>query len=171
VTKPALYYHFGSKEGLASALLEEFRQVAEEVRERAFARARTPQELFVSHAREMLELGRRYRDSLVFGLSLWFGCHSLKELIQHSEHQEGCNGRDWQAGLVRLGLTPEAAALATRSYWSLLLRELMELASGTRQPEDVDRISGDIARVLTNGVPGVGLAKHKRTDETPGTTR
>ena len=69
-TKPALYYHFGSKQGVALALFNEFKQAALQARGRAFAESKTPGDAFVYYAREMLSLAKPFRDTLAFGFSI-----------------------------------------------------------------------------------------------------
>src|SRR5690606_3633399 len=49
VTKPALYYHFGNKEGVARALVEEFLGAATAMRHGVFGRAEGVRDLFETY--------------------------------------------------------------------------------------------------------------------------
>lgn len=53
VTKPALYYHFGSKDGVLMAVLEESRQAFREVAERAVAREGTARERLYAFCKDL----------------------------------------------------------------------------------------------------------------------
>jgi AcrR family transcriptional regulator len=151
-TKPAMYYHFGSKDGLALALFAEFTEAALAARDRAFASADSPQDAFVCYAREMLKLARPFRNTLAFGFSIWFGRTSLKELVAQVKETDEKAYLAWTEALTRLGLPERVAVTATRAFWALLLHELMQAVACPRWEGDPERLSQQIAAIVMHGV-------------------
>ncbi|MCZ7604498.1 MAG: TetR/AcrR family transcriptional regulator [Planctomycetota bacterium] len=151
VTKPALYYHFGSKEGVARAMVEYFLQAATEMRTRVFAQAGAVRELLELYTGEMLELAQQHRNTLAFAFSLWFGRSSLKELIRHAEEYDTCAVRDWTARLGELGMSQHAAQAAVRAYWALLMQELMKVVQCPRFEGCARTLATDMATLVLHG--------------------
>jgi AcrR family transcriptional regulator len=151
VTKPALYYYFGNKEGLARAVLDEMVVAAVAVRDRAFKEATSPKQAFVMHGSGMLELSIRYRHTLAFGFSLQFGRSSLEGLVQYAMDVHQSFTRAWMELLTGMGLSEPKAALAVRSFWALMQQEMMTAASCTAYDEDVGQAAERIAHVALYG--------------------
>jgi AcrR family transcriptional regulator len=160
-TKPAMYYHFGSKEGVALALFAEFKAAAVAARKRAFESARSPQDAFVQYAREMLLLARPFRNTLAFGFSVWFGRTSLKELVAQVEETDRQACAAWTEELIRLGLPESVALIATKSFWAMLLHELMRVVAHPEWEGDPEKLSQQIAAVVMHGVLSLETVEKK----------
>ncbi|MBK8207113.1 MAG: TetR/AcrR family transcriptional regulator [Planctomycetes bacterium] len=151
-TKPSLYYHFGSKEGLAQALIGEFTKAAVAARNQVFEEAEDAEDAFVRFGREMLKLAVQFKDTLAFGFSIWFGRSSLKSLVSHVEETDKQAYAAWADALVRLGLAPTLAMPAVRSFWAMLMHELMQVVACPRWEGDAEELSETIAAVVMHGV-------------------
>lgn len=152
VTKPALYYHFGSKEGLANALLEDFFKAADETRARVYASTSDLRELFEVYTREMLALAQEYRNTLAFGFSLWFGRSSLKALIQHAEEYDCKVMNEWIEILQQRGMSKDIAPRAIKVYWALLMQELMKVVQCPDWTGCADSLADEMATLVLHGV-------------------
>ncbi|MCB9934465.1 MAG: TetR/AcrR family transcriptional regulator [Planctomycetes bacterium] len=151
VTKPALYYHFGSKEGLARALIEEFLQAATLMRARVFADTGAVRDLLESYTREMLDLAQRFRTTLAFAFSLWFGRSSLKELIRHAEEYDTCANQEWVRHLVSRGMPQRAAEVTVKLYWALLMQELMKVVQCPEFKGCANTLADEMATLVLHG--------------------
>lgn len=151
-TKPSLYYHFESKEGLALALMGEFIEAAVTARTRAFAQAVDAEGAFVLFGQEMLKLAVKFKDTLAFGFSIWFGRSSLKSLMARVEETDRKAYEEWHKALVRLGMSPTVAMTAVRAYWSMLLHELMQVVQCPKWKGNPEEVSQQITRVVLHGV-------------------
>lgn len=165
-TKPAMYYHFGSKDGVAVALFEEFIRASLEIRDRAFADAGSPYDAFVQYAKGMLELAPDFRNTLAFGFSIWFGRTSLKELMAKVKETDEQAYEAWTNALVRLGLEPGQAAPAVRSFWALLLHELMQVVACPKWQGNAESQARQIATVVLHGITGLGKDGQARESAT-----
>jgi AcrR family transcriptional regulator len=154
VTKPAVYYHFGNKEGLARAVLQEMVEAAVKVRESAFSRATNPKQAFVMHARGMLGLVNDFRETMAFGISVSLGRSSLKELVTYTERVHETFTRSWMELLTGMGLKPDVAGQAIKWFWALLQHEMVAAASCPKWDGDIERTAEQIAQVVLYGVLG-----------------
>ena len=154
VTKPSLYYHFGSKEGVARALIEDFMQAATAMRQGVFDKAEGIRDLFQDYTREKLELALRYRDTLAFAFSLWFGRSSLKELIKHAEDYDACVTQEWKQQLIKRGMSERQADLAVKAYWALLMQELMKTVQCPEFNGCAYSLADEMATLVLSGVSG-----------------
>lgn len=152
VTKPALYYHFGSKEGVARALLEDFFVAADETRARVFKTTCGLRELFEVYTREMLDLAQRFRTTLAFGFSLWFGRSSLKALIQQAEDYDCKVVKEWAEILPQRGISEGNAVRTVKVYWALLMQELMKVVQCPEWSGCADSMAEEVATLVLNGV-------------------
>jgi AcrR family transcriptional regulator len=155
-TKPAMYYHFGSKDGVAVALFEEFIQAALAMRDRAFESAQSPYDAFVLYAKGMLDAAPEFRNTLAFGFSIWFGRTSLKDLMAKVKETDEQAYEAWKTELIRLGLAPEIAMPTVRSFWALLLHELMQAVACPKWQGNSDELARQIATVTLYGVTSLG---------------
>lgn len=155
-TKPAMYYHFGSKDGVAVAVFEDFIATALAIRDRAFASAQSPYDAFVLYAKGMLEAAPAFRNTLAFGFSIWFGRTSLKDLMAKVKETDEQAYEAWTSELIRLGLAQEIAAPAVRSFWALLLHELMQAVACPKWAGNADEAAHQIATVVLHGVTSLG---------------
>jgi AcrR family transcriptional regulator len=155
VTKPSLYYHFGSKEGLARALIEEFLTAATAMRHQVFGEARDIRELLEMYTREMLSLALKHKDTLAFAFSLWFGRSSLKDLIRHAEDYDACVTREWQEQLEGRGMSPRRAELAVKAYWAMLMQELMKTVQCPDFKGCARSMADEMATLVLHGVAGI----------------
>lgn len=137
ITKPALYYHFGSKEGLAQAVVSDFFSAARSLREEIFRRCRDVREALTSAARGMAELARDRRHTLAFAFSLWFGRASLRALIAEIHRQDCDAAAQWVQFLQSLGLSPEVSVRVTSTFWALLVHDIMKLLAGFEAPSGI----------------------------------
>jgi AcrR family transcriptional regulator len=151
VTKPALYYYFGNKEGLARAVLDEMVVAAVAVRDRAFKEAKTPKQAFVMHGRGMLELAIKYRHTLAFGFSLQFGRSSLEGLVDYATEVHKSFTRAWMTLLTGMGLSEPKAYMAVRAFWAMMQQEMMTAASCNEYDEDLGTAADRIAQVALYG--------------------
>lgn len=151
VTKPALYYHFGNKEGLARAVVEDFLQAATEMRGRVFQQAGEVRGLLEAYTREMLDLAQQHRNTLAFAFSLWFGRSSLKELIRHAEEYDSCVAREWHQQLASMGMSPRAAEVTVKAYWALLMQELMKVVQCPKFEGCARTVAEDMATLVLHG--------------------
>lgn len=154
VTKPALYYHFGNKEGVARALIDEFLSAATVMRHGVFAKAEGIRELFETYTREKLELAMQYRNTLAFAFSLWFGRSSLKELIKHAENYDACVTQEWKQQLVSRGMGERQADLGIKTYWALLMQELMKTVQCPKFSGCAYSLANEMTTLVLNGVSG-----------------
>lgn len=154
VTKPALYYHFASKEGLARALVDDFYHRADETRERAFETTESLSSLIETHTRDMLNLAREFRNTLAFGFSLWFGRNSLRELLRRSDERDCRLSERWKAEFTGRGLNDRAAGIAVKAYTSLLKQELMRVAQSPDWEGCADLLADEITTLVLKGVGG-----------------
>jgi len=154
VTKPALYYHFGNKEGVARALLADFMQGATVMRQGVFGKAEGVRELFELYTREMLALAVQFKDTLAFAFSLWFGRSSLKELIKHAEEYDNCVTEEWKQQLVKRGMGERQSDLAIKAYWALLMQELLKTVQCPEFTGCAYSLADEMATLVLNGVAG-----------------
>jgi AcrR family transcriptional regulator len=151
VTKPSLYYYFSSKEGLARALIEEFLATATEMRNAVFASTNEIRDVLETYTREMLALALRYRDTLAFAFSLWFGRSSLKELIRHAEEYDCKVNREWNELLMARGMTERAASVTVKAYWALLMQELMKVVQCPEFTGCAESLADEMATLVLHG--------------------
>jgi AcrR family transcriptional regulator len=151
VTKPSLYYYFNSKEGLARALIEEFLATATQMRNAVFASTTEIREVLETYTREMLALALRYRDTLAFAFSLWFGRSSLKELIRHAEEYDCKVNREWNELLVARGMSERAAVVTVKAYWALLMQELMKVVQCPKFTGCAYSLADEMATLVLHG--------------------
>ena len=154
VTKPSLYYHFGSKEGVARALIEDFLKAATVMRQGVFGKAQGVRELFETYTREMLALAVQYKDTLAFAFSLWFGRSSLKELIKHAEDYDQCVTNEWKQQLIQRGMSERQSDLAVKTYWALLMQELLKTVQCPKFKGCAYSLADEMATLVLNGVAG-----------------
>ncbi|MBZ0137147.1 MAG: TetR/AcrR family transcriptional regulator [Planctomycetes bacterium] len=154
VTKPALYYHFGNKEGVARALIDEFLNAATVMRQGVFAEADGVRELIETYTREMLALAVDFKDTLAFAFSLWFGRSSLKNLIRHTEEYDACVTAEWKQQLVARGMSARQGELAIKTYWALLMHELLKTVQCPEFKGCADSLANEMATLVLNGVSG-----------------
>ncbi|MCA8911791.1 MAG: TetR/AcrR family transcriptional regulator [Planctomycetes bacterium] len=151
VTKPSLYYHFGSKEGVARALIEQFMSDANEMRLSVFEQTNGVRDVLETYTREMLTLALRYRNTLAFAFSIWFGRSSLKELIKHAEEYDQCVMREWVALLVERGLSGRVAEVTIKAYWALLMQELMRVVQCPEFTGCANSLADEMATLVLHG--------------------
>lgn len=154
VTKPALYYHFGSKEGVARALVEEFLNAATAMRQGVFGSAEGIRELFETYTREMLALAMQYKDTLAFAFSLWFGRSSLKALIKQAEDYDQRVTNEWKQQLIQRGMSERQADLGIKAYWALLMQELLKTVQCPEFTGCAYSLADEMATLVLNGVAG-----------------
>jgi AcrR family transcriptional regulator len=152
VTKPALYYHFGSKEGVASTLIAEFMAAGTEMRDRAFAQTTGVRDLMEMYTREMLALATEHRQTLAFTFSLWFGRSSLKELVRHTEEYDCQMAREWIELLIARGMSQRKAAMTLKTYWALLMHELMKVVQCSEFTGCAHSLADEMATLVLHGV-------------------
>ena len=152
VTKPALYYHFGSKEGLASALIREFLAAATETRARVFEQTTAVRDLLELYTREMLALAQQYRDTLAFAFSIWFGRSSLKDLVKQAEEYDCKVAEEWIQLLQVRGMSERAAGVTIEAYWAMLMHELMKVVQCPEFTGCAYSLADEIATLVLHGV-------------------
>ncbi len=150
VTKPVLYYYFENKEGVARALINDFFDQADALRQDVFGRETDVHGLLVEYTSEMLQLARKHRETLAFAFSIWFGRTSLKELIRHAEKYDCKVHAEWVETLGRRGLSPDTSQRLVLSYWSMLLHELLKVAQFPQTP-DIECLSQEMSHLALYG--------------------
>lgn len=128
VTKPALYYHFGSKEGVASAIMLDLLAAADEVRGKAFAQGKDIREVLTRYASAMLELAAQRKQEMAFGFACWFGRSSLRQITEKTGEYDCKVNQEWISHLQSRGLDEQRAANLVRVFWALLMHELLRVA-------------------------------------------
>jgi AcrR family transcriptional regulator len=151
VTKPALYYHFGSKEGLAAAIMGDLLAAADGVRSRVFARGRDIREVLALYASGMLELAAQRKQELAFGFACWFGRSSLRAITAQTGEYDCRVNREWIEHLVSRGLDEVRAARLVRVYWALLMHELLRVAHCPNWKGEQDDTPREIAGLALDG--------------------
>jgi AcrR family transcriptional regulator len=151
VTKPSLYYHFGSKEGVAQALIEQLMAAGTAVRHAVFEHTEGVRDLLEEYTREMLALAQQYRNTLAFAFTLWFGRSSLKELIRQAEEYDQCAIGEWVELLTRRGLSARVADLTIKAYWALLMQELMKVVQCPEFTGCADSLADEMATLVLHG--------------------
>lgn len=152
VTKPALYYYFDSKEGVARTLLKEFFETADAIRAQVFETTHGFRDLFETHTREMLVLARKYRCTLAFGFSLWFGRSSLKSLVATAGHYDCKVVAEWIEVLQERGMTKPVAERAMKVFWALLMQELLKVVQAPEWSGCADSMADEMATLVLHGV-------------------
>lgn len=151
VTKPSLYYHFGSKEGLAQALIEEFLAAATSTRHAVFESTHGIRDVLEAYTREMLALALRYRDTLAFAFSIWFGRSSLKNLIKRTEEYDEIVRQEWITLLSSRGLGDRVAEVTIQAYWAMLMHELMKVVQCPEFSGCTNSIADEMATLVLHG--------------------
>lgn len=128
VTKPALYYHFGSKEGVALAIMRDFMRDADEVRRRAFEESRDIRHALTLHCQGMLALAGAHKQELAFGFACWFGRSSIRTLGEKTSEYDCKVSQEWVEFLQRRGLDAVRANNLVRVFWAMLMHELIRVA-------------------------------------------
>ncbi|MCA8917902.1 MAG: TetR/AcrR family transcriptional regulator [Planctomycetes bacterium] len=161
VTKPSLYYHFGSKAGVAQALIDEFLAAATATRHAVFESTTEVRELLESYTREMLALALQYRNTLAFAFSIWFGRSSLKDLIRQTEEYDHCVMLEWQALLESRGLGQRAAEVTIKAYWALLMQELMKVVQCPDFTGCANSLADEMATLVLHGAKAFDEGKER----------
>lgn len=164
VTKPALYYHFGSKEGVAAAIMGDLLAAADEVRARAFAQGRDIRDVLTRYAASMLELAAQRKQELAFGFALWFGRTSLRHITQQTSEYDCKVNQEWVSHMQQRGLDEARAANLVRVFWALLMHELLRVAHCPYWNGEQDDAPQTIAGLALDGA----LAHRTKSDETGG---
>lgn len=128
VTKPALYYHFGSKEGVALAIMRDFMRDADEVRRRAFREGQDIRHALTLHCQGMLALAGAHKQELAFGFACWFGRSSIRTLGEQTSEYDCKVSQEWVEFLQSRGLDPVRANNLVRVFWAMLMHELIRVA-------------------------------------------
>lgn len=150
VTKPALYYHFGSKEGVAEALAMKLIQRIQDVRERAFAEIDDLRQMLRHIARENLLIAKSDQHSVAFVFGLWFGRASIQNTMAKINHADCQIKQDWLNELQRRGLDTNVAEVVSSTFWALLMQDLLTVAFGEHEI-DVDQRATQIANITLDG--------------------
>ena len=159
VSKPALYYHFGSKEGLASALIGEFLESATRMRRGVFAQTTGVRDLLELYTREMLALALNYRATLAFSFSIWFGRSSLKELIRQAEEYDCKVAAEWIDVMRARGMSERVAGATVKAYWAMLMHELMKVVQCPEFTGCAYSLADEMATIVLHGVAALDEGK------------
>lgn len=155
VTKPALYYYFGSKEGVAKAVVDEFMLACNALRHGVFKSVTEIPDLFETYSREMLKLAHDFRNTLSFGFSIMFGRSSLKDLVLVAEDYHVQVINEWQQQLTARGMKPAIALAAIKTFWALLQQELMRVVQCPDFKGCGGGLAHEIATIVLHGVAGL----------------
>ncbi|MBX3473977.1 MAG: TetR/AcrR family transcriptional regulator [Planctomycetes bacterium] len=151
VTKPAMYYHFGSKEGVATAIMHDLLAAADEVRKRAFAESKDIRQALAMHCQGMLELAAQRKHELAFGFTCWFGRSSLRQITAETSDYDCKVNQEWVSFLVDRGLDEQKAVNLVRVFWALLMQELLRVAHCPFWAGDADDTPQTIAGLAMDG--------------------
>lgn len=150
VTKPALYYHFESKEGLARALIEDFFDEAARLRDAALAEKDLHSALLL-YARGKIRLAQQRRGTLAFTFSIWFGRSSLREIFEDCRQRHEDSMRQWAESFMRYGLTETAAHRVLKAFWGLLMHRLIMILQCPKWTGDAEAEAQEVVAVVTEG--------------------
>lgn len=165
LTKPAMYYHFGSKEGVAQAIVADFMQAADAVRGRVFATSGDVQRALETYCNQMLALAAERKDDLAFGFTCWFGRSSLRHMTERTSEYDCKVSAEWTAWLQQQGLSENQAGNVLRVFWALLMQELLRVVHCPYWQGD----AGDTGRVFASLVLDGALGdSNQRTNGTKG---
>jgi AcrR family transcriptional regulator len=151
VTKPALYYYFGSKEGVALAIMRNLMQAADSIREEAFRDAAGIREALVRYCREMLVFAARHKPDLAFGFTCWFGRSSVQQLAVKTNEYDCKVNAEWVRFLQGHGLDEKRAGNVVRVFWALLMQELLRVTHCPAWNGEPDRVPETIAGLALDG--------------------
>lgn len=151
VSKPVLYYHWKSKEGVARAIIEDFFLQAHALRDDAFHQNQKLQGVLHYYAKGMLELAHSRRATLAFGLSMRFGRISLRGMFDEMRKQDACVMGEWCGLLAERGLEPQVAARLARTFWSLLFSELIAVLDCPRDLGTEASRADEIIEIVFHG--------------------
>ncbi len=165
LTKPALYYHFGSKEGVAQAILADFMQAADTVRARVFAQSENLRQALQSYCNEMLSLAAQRKDDLAFGFTCWFGRSSLGQITEQTSQYDCKVSAEWMVFLQQQALTEAQAGNVLRVFWALLMQELLRVVHCPFWQGDAGDTGQVFASLVLDGALGVS---NQPTIETKG---
>ena len=157
----SLYHHFGSKEGLAQALIEEFLSAATSTRHAVFESTHGIRDVLEAYTREMLALALRYRDTLAFAFSIWFGRSSLKNLIKRTEEYDEIVRQEWITLLSSRGLGDRVAEVTIQAYWAMLMHELMKVVQCPEFSGCTNSIADEMATLVLHGSQAFAEGKVK----------
>lgn len=151
VTKPALYYHFGSKEGLALAIMRDFMQAADRVREEAFREDGDIRNALVRHCNGMLALAAQRKHDLAFGFACWFGRSSVAQFADQTSEYDCKVSQQWVEFLQQRGLDEQRAGNVVRVFWALLMQELLRVAHCPQWSGESEGAAETIADLALHG--------------------
>ncbi|MDH5642067.1 MAG: TetR/AcrR family transcriptional regulator [Nitrospira sp.] len=151
VTKPVLYYHFGSKEGLARAILQDLLAERDARRRSALSSAKDVREALAGTAEGLIRLALERKGAVVFAFSIWFGSTSLKELLAHANEHDCAVKDEWLEFLGRHGIGAVAAGRIVRSFWALMLHEVIKIGQFPDVPVDPVHLANEIAGLVLDG--------------------
>jgi AcrR family transcriptional regulator len=164
VTKPVLYYHFGSKEGVAAAIMHDLFEAGDAVRKHAFAQAGDVRQALTLHAQGMLELAARRKQELAFGFTCWFGRSSLREITAKTGEYDCKVNHEWVTYLQQHGLDETRAGNLVRVFWALLMHELLRVAHCPHWNGEQDEAPQTIAGLALDGALAHGITKQRVND-------
>jgi len=151
VTKPALYYYFGSKEGVALAIMRDLMQAADSIRQESFESARDIRGALVRYVNGMLAFAAQHKPDLAFGFSCWFGRSSVRELAEKTSEYDCKVNAEWIAFMQRRGMEAARAANLVRVFWALLMQELLRVAHCPRWAGEGEGVAETIAGLALDG--------------------
>ncbi|MCC6463973.1 MAG: TetR/AcrR family transcriptional regulator [Planctomycetes bacterium] len=151
LTKPALYYHFGNKEGLARAIVEGLAGRADAIRRAAFAECADARAAITRTTAEMLDLAQSERAGLAFSFSLLFGRSGMASLLGLVNEYHARVWAEWHAYLLGTGLSEPQAGRVVRLLWALLMQELLRVAHCPQWKGDREQTAREIASLVLDG--------------------
>lgn len=148
VTKPALYYYFGSKEGVALAIMRDLMEAADSIREQSFRESTGIRDTLERYCRGMLAFAAQRKPDLAFGFSCWFGRSSLQQLVEKTNEYDCKVNAEWVGYLQAQGLDVARAGNVVRVFWALLMQELLRVAhcpAWSGEPDDTPKVIAGLA--------------------------
>ncbi|MCC6575289.1 MAG: efflux RND transporter periplasmic adaptor subunit [Planctomycetes bacterium] len=157
VTKPALYYHYGSKEGLARAVISDFFDEARKLREQALKQL-VIRDALLGYARGKIRLAQERRNTLAFSFAIWFGRSSLRAIFEDCRERHESAFGEWAAYLRSGGLNEARAHRVLRAYWGLLMHHLILMLQCPKWTGDADVEAEEIVKTVFEGAMGAKAA-------------
>lgn len=151
ITKPALYYHFGNKEGVALAVMRGLMEAADAIREQSFAGAADIRGALESYVDGMLKFAAGHKPDLAFGFACWFGRSSVTQLVEKTSEYDCKVNAEWVGFMQRHGLDGQRAANVVRVFWALLMQELLRVAHCPHWAGEGSGVAQTIAGLALDG--------------------
>lgn len=145
VKKPTLYYHFDSKEGLATELFKSFFDAQLRMRITALELDLEVGPTLVAHGKLMTEWARGNTDIMLFAFSVWLGQSSLISQQKYTQDFESNSHKEWVKFLVSKGLEPSKAVAVRKLYWAQLMLAMLQISRNGLFPEDTEAFAKEIA--------------------------